>query len=568
MRVWPKCLAAGLLLVALPAVFACGSGSPATGNVDTIVGVVRDASGPVSSAIVRVQATTISANTDSEGRFQLTDLPQGESVVVTAWAPGYFIGGGDEVLPGGEEVDLVLTAHPVDDNPDYDWLPSGANADEDESKGCAECHSQRGTHWASPLPVDEWRLDAHSQSAENPRFLTLYTGTDVYGNQSPLTRLGYSRDYGSFPLRPDPSQPYYGPGYKLDFPETAGNCGACHAPAASVAAPYGVDPTKVSGVGAEGVGCDFCHKVWDVRLNTATGLPDENMPGVLSFDFRRPFVDHQFFAGPLDDVAPGEDTYSPLQQTGQYCAPCHFGVFWGTIVYNSFGEWLESPYSDPETGRTCQDCHMPNTGATHFVLPDKGGVTRDPSTVFSHSMPGAADQGFLQDALTMTTDARRDGETIVVQVDLTNDNTGHHIPTDSPLRHLILLVQAAAEDGTPLAQLDGPVVPEWGGAGDPSQGYYAGRPGTAYAKVLQELWTEVAPTGAYWNQTRVLSDNRIQAFATDSTTYTFMAPASGPVNVSVILLFRRAFIELMDLKGWDVPDTVMAERSITLTGSR
>ena len=40
------------------------------------------------------------------------------------------------------------------------------------------------------------------------------------------------------------------------------------------------------------------------------------------------------------------------------CAPCHFGQFWGTQIYNSFGEWLDSSYSDPETGRTCQDCHM------------------------------------------------------------------------------------------------------------------------------------------------------------------------------------------------------------------
>ena len=30
-----------------------------------------------------------------------------------------------------------------------------------------------------------------------------------------------------------------------------------------------------------------------------------------------------------------------------------------------------------------------------------------------------------------------------MQVSITNDRTGHHVPTDSPLRHLILLVQAS-----------------------------------------------------------------------------------------------------------------------------
>ena len=38
------------------------------------------------------------------------------------------------------------------------------------------------------------------------------------------------------------------PGYKLDFPETDGNCAACHTPAASVNAPYGINPTQVEGV--------------------------------------------------------------------------------------------------------------------------------------------------------------------------------------------------------------------------------------------------------------------------------------------------------------------------------
>ena len=69
------------------------------------------------------------------------------------------------------------------------------------------------------------------------------------------------------------------------------------------------------------------------------------------------------------------------------------------------------------------------------------------------------------------------------------------------------------------------------------------------------------PTGAYWNPTRILSDNRIPAFGSDSGTYTFTAPADGGATIEVTLLYRRAFIDLMDWKGWDVPDIVMeAER--------
>ena len=107
-------------------------------------------------------------------------------------------------------------------------------------------------------------------------------------------------------------------------------------------------------------------------------------------------------------------------------------------------------------------------------------------------------------------------------------------------------------------------MPEWGGVGDPSEGYYAGLPGKGFARVLQELWTEISPTGAYWNPTRVLSDNRLAAFATDTSVYTFAAPIEVQVTVEVTLLFHRAFKELMDQKGWDVPDMVMEKQQIDI----
>jgi hypothetical protein len=524
----------------------------------TISGKVLDEHGPVAEATVRVQTTEIHTTTNADGQFTLSGVTPEKNLFITAWASGYYIVG-IEAFPGDEDIEIQLHAQTEKDNPDYEWLPSQYHPGQGENQGCAECHSNEETDISLTLPVDEWLQDAHSQSAVNPRFISMYNGTDIDGNQSPPTRFGTSRDYGSFPLRPDPNQPYYGPGYKLDFPETDGNCAACHTPAASVNDPYGVDPTAVSGVAAEGVPCDFCHKIWDARLDPASGLPYPNMPGVLSYEFRRPPEGHQFFAGPYDDVAPGEDTYSPLQEQSQFCAACHFGVFWDTLVYNSFGEWLESPYSDPETGQTCQDCHMPPVGVTHFALPEAGGLERDPESIFSHRMLGASDEKLLQNAVSMDLQAERQADQILVTVSITNDQTGHHIPTDSPLRHLILLVNAYGPDGEALSQMDGSTIPDWGGVGNPHDGYYAGLPGKAYAKVLKELWTEVSPTGAYWNPTQVVNDNRLAAFETDTSSYTFAAPATGNITAEAHLLFRRAYIELMNQKGWDVPDILMEE---------
>jgi hypothetical protein len=529
-----------------------------------IAGWVLDQDGnPIVDARVRVKSTPKFVMTGADGRFLLSNLDKDQSVKLTAWAEGYFIGGGESFYPGTTDVEIVLYAHHMTDNPEYEWLPSVYHPGEGEDQGCAACHSNLNTDIAFPLPVDEWLLDAHSQSAVNPRFLSMYAGTDLSGNKSPPTRYGFSKDYGEFPLLPDPDKPYFGPGYQQDFPQSAGNCAACHIPLAAIDNPYGVDPTTVSGVALEGVSCDFCHKVWDVNLDPVTGLPYPNMPGVLSFSFLRPPEGHQFFAGPLDDVAPGEDTYTPIQQESQFCAPCHQGVFWDTVVYDSFGEWLASPYSDPKTGQTCQDCHMPPTGASLFAIPEEGGEERDPGTIFSHYMPGAMDEKLLQNAVTLTVEAQQDKNAIIVEVNILNDLTGHHVPTDSPLRHLILHVKATYQ-GEDLLLLDGPVLPDWTGVGDPARGYYAGLPGKSYAKILREIWTGAMPSGAYWNPTHIESDNRLGAFESDTSRYRFVKPLTGTVDIEVELWIRRAFIEVMDLKDWDTPDILMEKEQISL----
>jgi hypothetical protein len=531
-----------------------------------IGGIVRDDEGAVPGAVVRIQTMGYSAVTGSDGEFELA-LPESFSgpVKLTAWAKGYFIGGPVEASPGEKDVTIALHRHSKLDNPEYEWLPSLRSAGSGENQGCSECHFQGKATSGPALPVDEWLQDAHSQSAVNPRFLTLHTGTDMSGRRSPSTRFRLIRDYGIVPLPPDPDEPYYGPGYRLDNPDHTGNCAACHLPAAAIDAPYDTDPVSVQGVGAEGVPCDFCHKIWDVHLDPATGLPFPDRPGALSYEFRRPFEKHQFFAGPLDDIAPGEDTYSKLQKSSQFCAPCHFGVFGDTVVYDSFGEWLRSPYSREETGKTCQDCHMRSSGAELFAHPEKGGLKRDPDTIFSHRMPGARDLDLLENAVSLTLEAEQVPEGIRVKTKVVNDLTGHHVPTDSPLRHLMLVVRAYGSDASELSLKAGPVLPEWCGSGNPADGCYAGLPGKVYVKLLEEVWTGVSPTAAYWNPTRVVMDTRLGALESDVGEFLFIAPDSGDVRIEAVLLYRRAYKKLMDLKGWSEPDIVMESAAVSLS---
>jgi hypothetical protein len=543
-----------------------------------IAGVVRDAEGTVAGAVVRVRLTGYTATSAADGSFTLGDLTMTEPVSVTAWAEGYYIGYADGT-PGLVPITITIRPHYTTDNLDYEWFSfQGIEG----SASCAPCHQS----------YDEWAADAHGQAAVNPRFLTMYKGTDVDGNQSPLTLFTGSA------APPDASDsPYYGPGYRLDFPDRTGNCAACHTPLASNMDPnntcgwsgchtaltgqrssslsdalalpgdqYGVSPTDLTGNAADGVGCDFCHKIGDVLLDPHTGLPYPDRPGISSMRLYRPEEGQQLFFGTFDDVA-RRVSYLPLLEESAFCAPCHYGVFGGVtasgevaggvVIYNSFGEWLESPYSDPETGQTCQDCHMPVTDDDFFAYPEQGGL-RPRHPIHSHLMPGAKDEGLLQNSVTMTTTARLQGDQVLVEVSITNDRTGHHVPTGVPLRHMLLAVRAVDADGNPLLLREGPLLPAW-------TGDYAGQAGRYYAKILEDEWTGETPTAAYWREIRLVEDTRLAAFATDTSQYVFATPAKGRLIVEARLTFRRAFQELMEQKGWDDPDIVMEKETVVLT---
>jgi hypothetical protein len=62
----------------------------------------------------------------------------------------------------------------------------------------------------------------------------------------------------------------------------------------------------------------------------------------------------------------------------------------------------------------------------------------------------------------------------------------------------------------------------------------------------------------------LVSDNRLAAFSSDTGTYAFDPPKNGKVQITVTLLYRRAFIQLMEQKKWDVPDIIMARQKLTI----
>jgi hypothetical protein len=70
---------------------------------------------------------------------------------------------------------------------------------------------------------------------------------------------------------------------------------------------------------------------------------------------------------------------------------------------------------------------------------------------------------------------------------------------------------------------------------------------------------------SYWKQCFILSDNRIPALQSDTSTYQFaVQPGGGEITISAELLFRRNFQSEMDARGWTSPDTLMQSELIKL----
>ena len=276
-RDWRPALVAGLIATSVIGCRPQVSPNPSTSQSvrNGIYGQVTSAGLPIDGIRVRIKGTSLSTRTAADGTFALdvaidVDDPQ----VVTASKQGFFIQGTTvKTLP----VALKLDALPTYDDEAYEWVDP--TPDETTSLNCGNCHQEI---------YQEWNSGGHADSTTNRRFLDLYAGTDWHGN------------------------PEVGWNLLKDYPEGAGVCNACHAPAASLDELAVSDIRDIEGVARMGVHCDFCHKIQDTTTK-ALGLTH----GRFGVSLLRPSHDQLFF-GPLDDVDRGEDTYSPLQSQSQF----------------------------------------------------------------------------------------------------------------------------------------------------------------------------------------------------------------------------------------------------------
>jgi hypothetical protein len=395
-------------------------------------------------------------------------------------------------------VDLLLTPLPDRDNENYIWV--NPHPDRRQAHNCGNCHTEI---------YDEWRRSSHARSADNPRFLSLYAGQAQSWN---LTR---------------------------EHPLGVGVCAACHAPTFTDST-LEYDLTKVVGVAAAGVHCDYCHKISDAptdRLGTRFGRD--------GLSLLRPPNQEQFFFGPLDDaVRPGESfAYSTLYKESSYCASCHEGVIFGVHVYGTYSEWLESPAR--AQGQQCQTCHMTPTGKMRNIAPGHGGVERDPRSLASHLFPGNH-RDMLRRCLSVK--VTKAGKRLSVTV--LAENVGHRVPTGFIDRNLLLIVESSGADGKRLKLVSGPRLPASAGQD------LAGFPGLLYAKQLHD------PAGRspipFWLPHGKIIDTRLKPGRTRHVEFAFDATIT---KARVRLIYRRFWQNVSESRGWPDNEMVVIDES-------
>jgi hypothetical protein len=581
------------ILLAFCVVFiSCTPLIPVTGSETTptpippdgpiLVTVLNENGEPFENGVVVRVSNSAQADDFDNGGLHI-DSCDPNTQVITAWAKGYEVG-----IRKCDEQTIQLTPLNGHDNTNYSWSSATGN--------CINCHA--GQIGSAYDEINEWLKSGHARVFDQRYLETMYRGTNLSGSSSPPTQWTLV-DNNQVRVPPIIDDTYRGPGFKLDSPGEPGNCAYCHVPAAIPPSQVNVDLSslfpKPWDVRGEGVTCDVCHKVFDVKLDE-NGFPFVDRPGILSFRFLRP-NSGIFIIGPFANMLTNGANFptdhrltcSPIFSKSEFCAACHYGKFGDMAIYNSYGEWRQSTFGDnPNEAdyKTCQDCHMSHMSVKEENPPPARRQACSESDSgfqnFDHNLmrvgidttSGREIPLLIKDAAKVNVKfkyepEKRNSLDVIVRVE--NTKAGHKFPTDSPLRHLILVVEAKDQLGTPLMQVDGERIPNWGGLGRPAMEAlgikaYGGLPGKIFANLLVEKDTNISPTGAYWNDTKYAwgdnnsnSDTRLIPGKEDRSDYYFSIPNAGEIQVKVTLVYRFAFFDLIVQKEWwNRPDIIVS----------
>ncbi|MCC6748272.1 MAG: hypothetical protein IT371_11475 [Deltaproteobacteria bacterium] len=529
-----------------------------------LVGMVTSGGQPVEGAIVRFGGRPESVVTSAEGRFELTvkdpPVPLRE-IALTAGKVGFF-NKGIEVLDPRLPQRLELERVAVVDNPNYEFKSPDAF---DAAPHCRHCHSMHLETWKRSAHAGAARNpnlhDVYNGTASGFRdeASCRAAGGAWREGQAPgapvrvkkcyvpeggvLDTLNAARCGGEG--RPTCDDPEAAPEAR---PTQTGRCADCHAPASREHLPGATNLNRVRGIAYEkGIHCDFCHKIQEVLVNERPGRDGAIRmlrPGPAG---RTGFSEPETMFGPHSDstVIIMGAIYAPQFARSEFCSACHqwsepgfrpedvphvSRTKWpaGLPIQDTYFEWTQSQAA--QRGLECQHCHLPAATEKTETFEFKG-LTPVPSGVMGWyrpygdvrqhlfagrlppapagytAAPGDPTRESLRDPVKVDVTAQRSGAQLDVTVRLTNEGAGHSIPTGSPMRQLVLLVEAEAK-GEPLRATGGHTVPAWAGSLaeerlGPGRAQLVGKtlrapPGASWPAAVKEAWVRfVNPTGLF-----------------------------------------------------------------------
>jgi hypothetical protein len=318
--------------------------------------------------------------------------------------------------------------------------------------------------------------------------------------------------------------------------QIAAFCNSCHTPVSVMAGEIeGLDHSRMSAVGLEGVTCDFCHQI--------TG--GDSPPG--NYSMRLDSPDGTKRAQFDDAVSPAHETaYSEFHTKAEFCGSCHdvFHPGNGLQLEGTYTEWLNGPYA--AEGIVCQDCHMtPGPGPTKPYAGKAASFGPEREHIYIMTFAGGNTALGMADLAEERLKAAAEievetpeyvpvGESGEVNVTITNVGAGHYLPTGlTNVRQMWLEVTATDHNG-------GVVMSERHDFG------------TEFADEEGNHPVEV------WQAVSVARDDRIPPQQSVSYDYELTMPEGGVAEVRAALYYRSCSEEIAEKAGVNVERTTMA----------
>jgi hypothetical protein len=175
------------------------------------------------------------------------------------------------------------------------------------------------------------------------------------------------------------------------------------------------------------------------------------------------------------------------------------------------------------------------------MAPGAGGAIRDPRTLANHRFFDGSQHEMLKRSLRLTLEVTRVRSESKVVVSVIADDVGHRVPTGSPDRNLMLVVEARDENGNSVGPSFGPTLPKW--LGDD-----AGKPGQLFAKVLKDF--EGRSPVPFWRASPEFVDSRLTPGRIQRLEFRF------PADVQPIarLIYRKSWSGTQPNPSWVVAE--------------